>query len=66
MWAASIGLSLRLHIESQRNIKAIIIYCLAFPAGHHASDHETYRVNPRHGVSCVRSGQRHTLGVIFS
>jgi hypothetical protein len=25
----------------------------------------TYRVNLRHGVSCVRSGQRHTAGIIF-
>jgi hypothetical protein len=25
----------------------------------------TYRVNMRHGVSCLRSGHRHTLGVIF-
>ena len=25
----------------------------------------TYRVNLRHGVSCLRSGRRHTVGVIF-
>lgn len=24
-----------------------------------------YRVNMRHGISCIRSGHRHTLGIIF-
>jgi hypothetical protein len=37
-------------------------------AVHHRPVHGTrgvYRVNMRHGVSRVRSGRRHTLGVIF-
>jgi hypothetical protein len=25
----------------------------------------TYRVNLRHGVSCIRSGHRHMVGIIF-
>jgi hypothetical protein len=38
-----------------------------FPVHHRpvAGTRGTYRVNMRHGVSRVRSGQRHTLGVIF-
>jgi len=37
-------------------------------AVHHRPVHGVrgvYRVNLRHGVSAVTSGQRHTLGVIF-
>jgi hypothetical protein len=38
-----------------------------FPVHHRpvAGTRGTYRVNMRHGVSRVRSGQRHTLGIIF-
>jgi hypothetical protein len=38
-----------------------------FPVHHRpvAGSRGTYRVNMRHGVSRIRSGQRHTLGVIF-
>jgi hypothetical protein len=38
-----------------------------FPV-HHRPVHGTrgtYRVNMRHGVSRLRTGQRHTLGIIF-
>ena len=37
-------------------------------AAHHRPVHGTrgtYRVNLRHGVSRLRSGHRHTVGVIF-
>jgi uncharacterized protein len=35
--------------------------------GQEATDHQrgTYRVNLRHGVSRLRFGHRHTVGVIF-
>ena len=38
-----------------------------FPVHHRpvAGTRGTYRVNMRHGVSRLRSGQRHTLGIIF-
>ena len=38
-----------------------------FPVHHRpvAGSRRVYRVNLRHGVSRIRSGQRHTLGVIF-
>jgi len=38
-----------------------------FPVHHRpvAGTRGTYRVNMRHGVSRVRNGQRHTLGIIF-
>ena len=41
--------------------------CVIFPVRHRPvhGTHGTYRVNMRHGVSRLRSGSRHTLGVIF-
>jgi hypothetical protein len=38
-----------------------------FPVHHRPAQgtRGTYRVNMRHGVSRLRSGQRHTLGIIF-
>ncbi|MGW8394643.1 2OG-Fe(II) oxygenase [Pseudoduganella sp. HUAS MS19] len=41
--------------------------CVIFPVFHRpvAGTRGTYRVNMRHGVSRLRSGHRHTLGIIF-
>ena len=41
--------------------------CVIFPVRHRPvrGTRGTYRVNMRHGVSRLRSGCRHTLGVIF-
>jgi hypothetical protein len=38
-----------------------------FPVHHRpvAGTRGTYRVNMRHGVSRLRAGRRHTLGIIF-
>jgi hypothetical protein len=41
--------------------------CVIFPVFHRpvAGARGIYRVNMRHGVSRLRSGHRHTLGIIF-
>jgi len=41
--------------------------CVIFPVFHRpvSGTRGIYRVNMRHGVSRLRSGQRHTLGIIF-
>ncbi|UGQ45753.1 2OG-Fe(II) oxygenase [Massilia endophytica] len=41
--------------------------CVIFPVFHRPVNgtRGVYRVNMRHGVSRLRSGQRHTLGIIF-
>jgi hypothetical protein len=41
--------------------------CVIFPVRHRPvrGTRGTYRVNMRHGVSRLRSGHRHTLGIIF-
>jgi len=41
--------------------------CVIFPVFHRPVNgtRGTYRVNMRHGVSRLRAGQRHTLGIIF-
>jgi hypothetical protein len=41
--------------------------CVIFPVFHRPvpGTRGTYRVNMRHGVSRLRAGHRHTLGIIF-
>lgn len=41
--------------------------CVLFPVFHRpmAGTRGTYRVNMRHGVSRLRAGHRHTLGIVF-
>jgi uncharacterized protein len=41
--------------------------CVIFPVRHRPvrGSRGSYRVTMRHGVSRLRSGHRHTLGVIF-